>query len=138
MKHVVIIGAGFAGLMALKQLLNQKNIKLTLINQNNYFLFTPRLTELLNGSISKEIVIKDIKEIFGKKINFIEDKAVYIDFGKKYVKTKRLKINYDYLIMSQGATTNFFGNKNIEKNTIGYKDYNAVLKIKNKIKKELI
>jgi len=134
MKHVIVIGGGFAGLMALKQLVKSKNLKLTLINKNDYFLFTPRLTELLNESISKKIVIKDIKKIFGNKINFIKDKANYIDFKRKHVKTKNEVINYDYLIMSQGATTNYFGNKNIEKNTIGYKDYAAVLKIKNKIK----
>ena len=64
MKHVVVIGGGFAGLMALKQLIKLKNIKLTLINKNNYFLFTPRLTELLNDSISKNIVIKDIKKFY--------------------------------------------------------------------------
>jgi len=137
MKHVVIIGAGFAGLMALKQLVKSKNLKLTLINKNNHFLFTPRLTELLNKSISKKIVIKDIQKIFGNKINFVNDTANYIDFDQKYVKTKNKKIDYDYLIMSQGATTNYFGNKNIEKHTIGYKDYNAVLKIKNKIKNNL-
>jgi len=136
MKHVIVIGAGFAGLMALKQLVKSKNLKLTSINKNDYFLFTPRLTELLNESISKKIVIKDIKKIFEHKINFIKDKANYIDFKRKYIKIGKnnVKINYDYLIMSQGATTNYFGNKNIEKNTIGYKDYNAVLKIKIKIK----
>jgi len=137
MKHVIVIGAGFAGLMALKQLVKLKDLKLTLINKNRYFLFTPRLTELLNENISKKIVIKDIKEIFGNKIDFINDKVSYIDFNKKFVKTEKLKINYDYLILSQGSTTNFFGNKTIEKNSIGYKDYDAILKIKNKIKNNL-
>jgi len=134
MLHVVVIGGGFVGLMALKQLIKANNLKLTLINKKNYFLFTPRLTELLNESISKKIVIKDVREIFGNKINFINDIAKYIDFNKKYVKTSTRKIDYDYLIISQGSTTNFFGNKNIEKNSIGYKDYDAVLKIKDKIK----
>ena len=54
MKHVIVIGAGFAGLMALKQLVKSKDLKLTLINKNNSFLFTPRLTELLNENISKK------------------------------------------------------------------------------------
>jgi len=135
MKHVVVIGSGFAGLMALKQLTNSKNLKITLINKGSYFLFTPRLTELLNESVNKIIVIKDIKKIFGNKINFINDTAKYIDFNKKIVKTgKSNVINYDYLIMAQGATTNFFGNKSIEDNSLDYKSYNSVLKIKNKIK----
>ena len=136
MKHVVVIGGGFAGLMALKQLIKLKNIKLTLINKNNYFLFTPRLTELLNDSISKNIVIKDIKKIFGNKIDFINSKAKFIDFNKNYIEIEKnkVKINYDILIMSQGSSTNFFGNKNIENNTIDYKNYDSVLRIKNKIK----
>ena len=139
MKHVIVMGAGFAGLMALKQLVKSKDLKLTLINKNNYFLFTPRLTELLNNSISKNIVIKDIRKIFGDKIEFINSKAKFIDFNKNYIEIEKnnVKINYDYLIMTQGATTNFFGDKNIEKNSIGYKDFNAVSKIKNKIKNNL-
>jgi len=139
MKHVVVIGGGFAGLMVLKQLVNSKDLKLTLINKNSYFIFTPRLTELLNESITKKIVMKGIKKIFRNKINFVNDNAIHIDFDKKFVKTEKnnAKISYDYLIMAQGATTNFFGNKNIEKNTIGYKNYNVVSKIKNKIKNNL-
>ena len=134
MEKVVVIGAGFAGLTALKQLIKSKKLEITLINDKDYFLFTPRLTELLNGSISKKIIIKPIKQIFWNKVDFIMEKAVFIDFKKNIVKTGKRNVNYDYLIMAQGATTNYFGNKNIEENTIGYKDYNAVLKIKEKIK----
>ena len=134
MKHVVVIGAGFAGLMALKQLVKSKSLKLTLINKDSYFLFTPRLTELLNDSISKKIVLRNISSIFGNKVNFIKGEAKYIDLKKKYVLAGKTKVSYNYLIMAQGATTNFFGNKSIEKNAMGYKGYNDVLKIKNKIR----
>jgi len=86
--------------------------------------------------MSKNIVIKDIKKIFGNKIDFINSKAKFIDFNKNYIEIEKnkVKINYDILIMSQGSSTNFFGNKNIENNTIDYKNYNSVLRIKNKIK----
>ena len=137
MKKAVVIGAGFAGLMALSQLIKSKKLELTLINDKGYFLFTPRLTELLNNSISEKIVIKPIKQIFGNKVNLIREKAISVDFKNNIVETKNKKINYDYLIMAQGATTNYFGNKNIEENTIGYKDYNKVLEIKKKIKNNI-
>lgn len=134
MKHVVVIGGGFAGLMALKQLIKSKKLKLTLVSKNEYFLFTPRLTELLNDNISKKIAIKGIKDIFNNKINFINGKAEYIDFEKNYVRANERKISYDYLIMAQGATTNFFGIKNAEKYAIDFKNYSSVLKIKSKIR----
>jgi NADH:ubiquinone reductase (H+-translocating) len=137
MEHVVVIGGGFAGLMALKQLIKSKNLKLTLINKDDYFLFTPRLTELLNDSISNKIVIKDIKKIFGSKINFVKGMAKFIDFREKYVQTGNKKIDYDYLIMSQGASTDYFGNKNIENKITGYKNYDVILKIKSKIKSNI-
>ena len=119
MKKVVVIGAGFAGLMALEQLAKSKNLELNLLNDKDDFLFTPRLTELLNESINKKIVIKPIREIFGNKVNFIKEKADFIDFERNIVRAGNKKVGYDYLVMAQGATTNFFGNKNIEKNTIG-------------------
>ena len=137
MKKVVVIGAGFAGLTALKQLIKSKKLEITLINDKDYFLFTPRLTEILNGSISEKIVIKPIKRIFGNKVDFIREKAISVDLKNNIVETKNKKINYDYLIMAHGATTNYFGNKNIEENTIGYKDYNEVLEIKKKIKNNI-
>ena len=43
MKRVVVIGGGFAGLMALKQMIKSKDLKLTLINKNDYFLFVSAL-----------------------------------------------------------------------------------------------
>jgi len=136
MKKIVVIGGGFSGLSAIKQLINSNKLKITIINKNELFLFTPRLTELLNSSVNKEIVIKDIKKIYGNKINFVKDTAIYVDFNKRFVKIKKnnLKIYYDYLIMSQGATTNYFGNKNIQKNTLEFKDYESILELKAKLK----
>ncbi|MBI2651540.1 FAD-dependent oxidoreductase [Candidatus Woesearchaeota archaeon] len=141
MKHVVVIGCGFAGLTALNQLVKSKQVKLTLISKESCFLFTPRLTELLNNSVKEKYAIKSVSEVFGNgirnRIKFIKDKAIYINLEKNYVKTAKKAMGYDFLIMSQGAATNFFGNKTIEDNAIGYKDYKAVLKIKNTIKKSL-
>jgi NADH:ubiquinone reductase (H+-translocating) len=132
MKHIVVVGGGFAGLMALKRLIKSRH-KLTLINDKEDFLFTPRLTELLNGSVSPKIVIKPIKEIFGDRVKFIKGKASKIDFEKSAVEVGNDAVNYDYLVLAQGAETNFFGSENLERNTIDYKDYVSVLRIKEKI-----
>jgi len=136
MKNVVIIGGGFAGLMVIKRLLN-RDVKITLIHNHKNFVFTPRLTEILNESIQKKLVIRDIKKTFGNKINFIQESAKSIDFTKKIVKTDKRKINFDYIVLSQGSKTNFFSNKDIEKNTIDFKNLDSIEKIKVNIEKNI-
>lgn len=133
MKKVVVIGAGFAGLMALKQLSRSKELSLTLISKNDYFLFTPRITELLNSSVNENLVVRDIRNIFHNKVDFVKGNADFIDLNERYVAVGDKKLPYDFLIMASGATTDFFGNKNIEENALEYKNYNSVIRIKEKV-----
>jgi len=67
MKKIVILGGGFGGIYTLKylhKLFHKKDdIKLVLINDKNYFLFTPLLHEVATGSISLDNAIEPIREI---------------------------------------------------------------------------
>ncbi len=134
MKKIVIVGAGFAGIMAAKQLTGLENVHLTIISDRDHFLFTPRLTELLNESVDEKIVVKKLSEIFEGKGLLLQEKAISVDLKKKKLKTEKREVDYDYLILAPGSVTNYFGNERLRQNTIDYKDYAAMVRIKHKMR----
>lgn len=119
---VVIVGGGFGGVYTARNLVNRDDIEVTLINKTNYFLFTPLLHEVATGALTPDSIVEPIREIFrNKKINFIEDTVIEINESEKYVNTTKSKIDFDFLVISTGADTNYF-------NTPGAKEYTFTLK----------
>ena len=136
--NIVIIGTGFGGIYTLKYLHklfhDNKKIKITLIGEKNYFLFTPLLHEVATGSITAENIIEPIRKIFGCCTNeLIIGKAEKINLEEKTIKVKEDYIKYDYLVISPGSETNFYNTKGAEENCLTLKSIEDALKIKNKI-----
>ncbi len=82
MKHIVILGGGFAGVaagIALKKQLANNKIKVTLIDRNSYHLFTPSLYEVATSEEPKKKISFAFKEKFGGNFNFFKNYAVKIN-----------------------------------------------------------
>ncbi len=110
---ILIIGGGFGGLYTAKyldQLLKSEPlIEITLVNQTNYFLFTPLLHEVATGSLSPLSIAEPIREILrGTKVKFIQATATSVDKKTKQVSTTAGILDYDYLVIATGSKTNFY------------------------------
>ena len=68
-KHVVIIGAGFAGLWAVKSLFGEKNIRVTLIDRNNYHTFLPLLYQVGAAEVEPEQIAYPIRSLLRGRRN---------------------------------------------------------------------
>ncbi len=134
---IIIIGGGFGGTYTARYLssLSQSGIAdITLISRDNYFLFTPLLHEVATGSLTPNNVIESIEEILqGKKIKFIQDEVVSIDINNKKVKTKTSELEYDYLVISSGAETNYYGTIGAKENSFTLKNLNDAITIRKSI-----
>ncbi len=136
---ILILGGGFAGISVLRELessfKHQDNIKITLVNEDNFFLFTPMLPELASGMIRPSAISIPLRMVC-KKTEFIQAKVSSIDLKSKLVAITRpfdgmVKIlTYDYLVIAVGGTTNFFGNKRIEKHAFTIKTIQDAIGIK--------
>ncbi|MBW3467371.1 NAD(P)/FAD-dependent oxidoreductase [Arthrospiribacter ruber] len=133
-KRIVIVGAGFAGLK-LAQKLSGTGYQVILLDKNNYHQFQPLLYQVATAALSPSAVSFPLRRIFHKTDNVIFRMAVVrkVDREKKLLETNLGHLNYDILVMSQGASTNFFGNKNIQENAIPMKSTSEALYIRNKI-----
>jgi NADH dehydrogenase len=132
--HVVIVGGGFGGIYTaryLQPLIEAGKIDVTLINKTNYFQFTPLLHEVATGGLTPMSVVEPIREIFRKgKVHFIQDEVKSINIQEKQVTTVLRTIGYDFLVVSSGAVTNYYGTLGAEENTLTLKNLNDALTIR--------
>ena len=108
--RVVIVGAGFGGLTAAKRLAGQP-VDVTIIDQRNYHLFQPLLYQVATAALSPADVAWPIRSIFAKhpNIRVVLGKVEGIDLEKREVKSDRISLNYDHLILATGAYHSYFG-----------------------------
>ncbi len=132
--RVVIIGCGFAGLKFAKNL-DSRKYQTVLIDKNNYHTFQPLLYQVASSGLEPDSIAYPIRKIFkGKpRFHFRMTDTKYIDTQKMLVETSIGTISYDYLVIATGATSNFFGLKNIEKHSISMKSLTDALDLRSLI-----
>ena len=111
---VLIIGAGFGGLNAAQSFL-KKEVDVTLIDRHNYHTFTPLLYQVATASLDPSEIAFPIRATTHRwhNVKFQMGQSVAIDPTAKRVDIlfdgQIHPLNYDYLILAGGSTTNFYG-----------------------------
>ena len=135
-KHIVILGGGFGGLSAASKLveLAGNQIRITLIDQHNYHLFTPMLYQVATcGAVPYDVAIP-LRSFTGPRgIRFIRASVNRMDFDKKTVQTSAGEISYDHLLIALGSTTNYFGNESAREHTLPLKSLEGGVAIRNHV-----
>lgn len=134
---IVIVGGGFGGVYTarnLQKLFTCDTAEITLINTTNYFLFTPLLHEVATGALNPDSIVEPLREVFrGSCINFVEDTVIEIKSDTKEVITSRTTFTYDYLVISTGAETNYFGTPGAQENSFTLKNLQDAIALRNHI-----
>ena len=110
-KEVVVIGGGYGGLRAIEFLAKHEDINLTLIDKNPYHYLQTEAYGYIAGRFDVHDIAIDLDKWcngFKKKVHFVYEKAIFVDFEGQSVLTENSTIAYDYLIIATGAQTNFF------------------------------
>lgn len=128
---VVIIGGGFGGIEAAKKFKN-KPVNVLMLDKNNYHGFWPLLYQVAMGSLECESIAFSLRKKFDDQKNFrfrvAEVKGINPE--GKCVETSIGDIAYDYLVIATGSTTNFFGNKDVERYAMPMKTIPEALNIR--------
>jgi len=142
MKKILILGGGYAGVGVLNKIQkafeNNVNVNIELVSESNFFLHTPMLPEMATGTIEPRHIATPIRR-FCKRAQFHQAKVIDITLDSKQVTVQRMTdksqkiLNYNYLVLAMGGKTNFFGNTNIEKNSLTIKSLDDAIKIRNHI-----
>lgn len=138
LKRVVVVGGGFAGLK-LCQKLKDDCFQIILIDKTNHHNFQPLLYQVATAGLEPSSISFPFRAIFAGRKNFYIRlcKAISVDEANNTLTTSIGDIKYDYLVIATGCTTNFFGNKELEENTMGLKTASEALFCRNHILQSL-
>lgn len=133
-KRVVIIGAGFGGLKLAKNLVGS-GYQVVIIDKNNYHQFQPLFYQVASSGIEPSSILFPLRKIFQKRNDiYVRVAEVYaIDPEKKLIQTSLNDVWYDYLVISTGVNSNFFGMKNMEEFALPMKSVSEAMSLRNRL-----
>ncbi len=110
-KHVVIVGGGFAGLGCARELAKHSDVRVTLIDKNNYHQFQPMLYQVATSQLAPEDLAYSLRKVFAKspQVDVKLAEVAAIDPTAKTVTAKSGEVfTGDYLVLAAGSRANFF------------------------------
>jgi len=135
MTHIVIVGAGFAGLNAAKTLANHDNVNVTLVDRENHHLFQPLLYQVATAGLSPAEIAAPVRGILSaaRNVKVLLAEATKIDLPTKAVETTVGTLHYDYLLVACGASHAYFGHDEWEVHAPGLKSLSQATEIRSRI-----
>ena len=132
--RIVIIGGGFAGIALAKKLRNQK-LQVVLLDKHNYHTFQPLLYQVATGGLEAGSIAYPIRKVIQhyKDFYFRLTSVKEIDTENQKIISEIGDLHYDYLVIATGSKTNYFGNKEIERNAMSMKTIPQSLNIRSLI-----
>ncbi len=134
LRRIVVVGAGFAGLKLTRLLLNAK-CQIVLLDKNNFHQFQPLFYQVATAGLEPAAISFPLRKVLQKHkhVHFRIARVEKIDPSNNTVYTDIGSLIYDDLIIASGATTNFFGIENIQRNAIPMKSVSEAIFLRNNI-----
>jgi len=139
-KRIVILGGGFAGLYAAmeleKTLAQDPEVEITLINRENFFLFTPMLHEVAASDLDITAIVNPLRKML-KRIRFFEAEVESIDLSHRQVVVSHglekhpHPLIYDHLVIGLGSITNLYELPGLDERNLTMKSLADAMRLRN-------
>ncbi|HSW42722.1 MAG TPA: NAD(P)/FAD-dependent oxidoreductase [Patescibacteria group bacterium] len=134
--RVVIVGGGFGGLNAARQLGRDPGVAVTLVDRRNFHLFQPLLYQVATGALSPGDIAQPLRSILRRNRNttVLLGEAVGIDIARREVHlSDGWSIPYDTLVVATGARHSYFGRDDWAPHAPGLKSVDDAVEIRRRI-----
>jgi NADH dehydrogenase len=131
----VVIGGGFGGLQCAKTL-RDENVEVLLVDWRNYHLFTPLLYQVASCLLNPSEIAAPLRKVFrgAPNVRYRDAEVSHVDYENKRVHCADGDvIDYDYVVLATGSTTNYYGNPSVERHALGLKDLGQALQLRNHV-----
>jgi NADH dehydrogenase len=124
-KQIVVLGGGFGGLHLVRRLerrLHSGEAAVTLVDRQNYHLFTPLLYQVCTGELPPHAVAYPLRDATAPAgYHFLQSEVTAIDLERRRVGTADGELPYDHLVLAVGSVTNDFGIPGVRENALPVK-----------------
>jgi NADH:ubiquinone reductase (H+-translocating) len=133
-KRIVIIGGGFGGIQFARHI-RKAGFQVVLLDRYNYHAFQPLLYQVATAGLEPDSIAGPLRKLIDgyTDFHFRMLKVSYIEYRAKFVSTPMGSLHYDYLIIANGAKTNFFGIDGIHQNSFPLKQVPHALDLRSQI-----
>lgn len=138
MKKIVIVGAGYAGILTAKKLAkkfkNKEEVSIQIIDRNSYHTMLTELHEVAAGRVDEDSIKISLSKVFARRnVEVVMDNISSIDFDGKRVIGAIKEYDYDYLVMASGSKPTYFGIKGAAENAFNLWSFDDAVKLKERI-----
>ncbi len=140
--RVVILGGGFGGLYTALEieggLARDPDVQVTLVNHDNFFLFTPMLHEVAASDLDMTHIVNPIRKLI-KRVQFFQGDIEHIDLHNKAVDVSHAadhhhhRLEYDHLVIGVGNITNFYDLPGLEQHALTMKSLGDAIFLRNRL-----
>jgi NADH:ubiquinone reductase (H+-translocating) len=139
-KRILILGGGFAGLTVAmeleKKLAQDPSVEITLINRENFFLFTPMLHEVAASDLDLTTIVNPVRKML-RRVHFfagevnridIEQRRVFVSHGFDH---HHHTLEFDFLVLGLGSVTNHYGLPGLQEYALTMKSLGDAMQLRN-------
>src|SRR5207253_5268171 len=110
-------------------------VDVLLVDRNNYHLFTPLLYQVASALLDPGEIARPVRQLIRPLDNadFLQAIVTGVDFAGRHLLTDHGPIPYDYLVLATGAQSDYFGNASVAERTLGLKELDEGLALRNRI-----
>jgi NADH dehydrogenase len=141
-KHVVILGGGFGGVYTAlefeKILRRDSSFDVTLVNRENFFLFTPMLHEVASSDLDMTNIVNPIRKLL-RRVEFFHGEVASIDLEERQIRVTHGETHhghtlpYDHLILALGSVTNFYNLPGLAERALTMKTLGDAIYLRNRM-----
>lgn len=141
-KRILVLGGGFGGLYTAlhleKRLRRSSNIEVTLVNRENFFLFTPMLHEVAAGDLDLTHIVNPVRKLL-RRSQFFNGDIKSINLNERTVIATHAddnhdhELRYDYLVLALGSVTNFYNLPGLAENALTMKSLTDAILLRSRL-----
>ena len=134
LKHIVIVGGGFAGFLLSKHV-DHKQYRVTLVDRKNFHAFPPLFYQIASSGLEPAAICfpfrKELRKL--RHVRFRMGEALSVDTQQQILRTNTGDIEYDYLVLATGTTNNFFNMPELRERVYTLKSTAEAIRLRNEI-----
>jgi NADH:ubiquinone reductase (H+-translocating) len=132
--RIIVIGGGFAGLKIVKGL-RDSGAQVVLFDKYNHHTFQPLLYQVATSGLETNSIVFPFRKRFADYADFCFrlGEVKHISPEENFIETSIGKIDYDYLVIATGASSNYYGMEEVEKNSMAMKTITDAIRVRNRI-----
>ncbi len=139
MKHIVVLGGGYGGVLTAKKLAKRlkkhRDVRITLIDRKPFHTLLTELHEVVGNRCEEDSIKVEFSKIFAgfKNVTVVMDEITDIDFNQTTLRSEKNTYSYDYLVLGTGSKPTFWGTPGAEENTFTLWSYEDAIKLREHI-----